>query len=215
MKTRVLIADDHEIVLQGLVRMLEQARDLEVVAHCISGREAVTRAQELQPDIAILDISMPELNGLDATRQILQKSPKTEILILTVHESEQLARDVLGVGAKGYLLKSDAAGELLTAVEALRRHKPYFTSRIAKMVLQDFLQAPARPLHLQGRPLTPREREIVQLLAEGCSNKEAADRLGISVKTAETHRANVMRKLDLHSLPDLVRYAIRNKLVQP
>ncbi|MFQ5927245.1 MAG: response regulator [Terriglobia bacterium] len=215
MKTRILIADDHEIVREGLVRILESIRDVEVVAQCATGREAVTRALALKPDIAILDITMPELNGLEATRQILLKSPKTEILILTVHESEQLAQDVLETGAKGYLLKSDATADLLTALALLRQHRPFFTSRVARLVLENFRQAPRQAARPQGRPLTPREREILQLLAEGYTNKEVASRLNISVKTAETHRANIMRKLDLHSLSELVRYAIRNNLIQP
>jgi DNA-binding NarL/FixJ family response regulator len=158
---------------------------------------------------------MPELNGLEAARQIRQKSPKTEILILTVHETEELAREVLAAGAKGYLLKSDAASDLLVALDSLRQRRPFFTSRVAQMVLGSFLEGrQARP-RSEARTLSSREREIIQLLAEGCSNKEVATRLGISVKTAETHRANIMRKLDLHSISDLVRYAIRNNLAQP
>jgi len=215
MKTRVLIADDHEIVRQGLVHLLEAAPHLEVIAQCATGRQAVTQALDLKPDIAILDISMPELNGLEAARQIRQKSPKTEILILTVHETEELAREVLAAGAKGYLLKSDAASDLLTALDSLRQRRPFFTSKVAQMVLGSFLEGrQARP-RSEARTLSSREREIIQLLAEGCSNKEVATRLGISVKTAETHRANIMRKLDLHSISDLVRYAIRNNLAQP
>jgi len=215
MKTRVLIADDHEIVRQGLVHLLEAAPHLEVIAQCATGRQAVTQALDLKPDIAILDISMPELNGLEAARQIRQKSPKTEILILTVHETEELAREVLAAGAKGYLLKSDAASELLTALDSLRQRRPFFTSKVAQMVLGSFLEGrQARP-RSEARTLSSREREIIQLLAEGCSNKEVATWLGISVKTAETHRANIMRKLDLHSISDLVRYAIRNNLAQP
>ncbi len=215
MKTRVLIADDHEVVRQGLLRILEGAADIEVVAECTTGREAMARAAELEPDIAIIDIGMPELNGLEATRQILQSHPRTEVLILTIHESEQLVQDVLAAGAKGYLLKSDASKDLLAAIAALCQHKPFFTSRVAQMVLEEFVHRPRGVPRPEGRRLTRREREVVQLLAEGCSNKEVAARLGISVKTAETHRANIMRKLDLHSLSELVRYAIRNKLIQP
>ncbi len=215
MKTRILIADDHEVVRQGLLRILEGADDIEVVAECTTGREAVARATELKPDIAIIDIGMPELNGLEATRQILCHLPRTEVLILTIHENEQLVQDVLVAGAKGYLLKSDASKDLLSAIAALRQHKPFFTSRVAQMVLQEFVRGPRVVARRGERRLTQREREVLQLLAEGCSNKEVAARLGISVKTAETHRANIMRKLDLHSLSELVRYAIRNKLIQP
>ena len=215
MKTRVLIADDHEIVRQGLVHLLEAAPHLEVIAQCATGRQAVTQALDLKPDIAILDISMPELNGLEAARQIRQKSPKTEILILTVHETEELAREVLAAGAKGYLLKSDAASDLLAALDSLRQRRPFFTSKVAQMVLGSFLEGrQARP-RSEARTLSSREREIIQLLAEGCSNKEVATRLGISVKTAETHRANIMHKLNMHSLSDLVRYAIRNRIIEP
>lgn len=215
MKTRVLIADDHEVVRQGLLRILAGVADMEVVAECTTGREAVARAAELNPDIAIIDIGMPELNGLEATRQILQRHPRTEVLILTIHENEQLVQEVLAAGAKGYLLKSDASKDLLGAIAALRQHKPFFTSRVAQMVLQELVRGLRVVPRLGGRQLSCREREVVQLLAEGCSNKEVAARLGISVKTAETHRANIMRKLDLHSLSELVRYAIRNKLIQP
>lgn len=215
--TRILLADDHEVVRRGLRALLEAQPDFQVCGEAATGREAVEKAGECKPDLVVMDLSMPELNGLEATRKILRSDPQVEILILTMHESEQVVRDVLEAGARGYMLKSDAARDLVTAVKAMRQHKPFFTSRIAELVLQGFLAGrassdtpgPSLPA------LTPREREIVQLLAEGKSNKEVAVALGISVKTAEAHRANIMRKLNLHSLSDLVHYAIRNKIVQP
>jgi DNA-binding NarL/FixJ family response regulator len=211
---RILIADDHEVLRRGVRGVLEEQPGWQVVGEAANGRQAAEMARELQPDVVVLDISMPELNGLDATRQILQASPRSEILILTLHDSEQLAEEVLKSGARAYILKSDAAQDLVAAVSALQHHAPLFTSKIAGMVLDGFLHSTKSS---RGTPtaveLTSREREIVQLLAEGKSNKEVATTLKISVKTAETHRANVMHKLGLHSTADLVRYALRNKIV--
>jgi DNA-binding NarL/FixJ family response regulator len=162
-----------------------------------------------------MDISMPELNGLEAVRQIVKIAPRTELLVLTMHESENLVRDVLEAGARGYLLKSDASRQLITAVEALISHKPFLTPKVNELILSGYLgQKPPRGEESASK-LTPREREIVQLLAEGKSNKEVASALNISVKTAETHRTNIMRKLDLHSVSELVRYAVRNKMIEP
>ena len=213
---RILVADDHDIVRQGLRALLEAQAGWEVCGEAATGREAVERARHEKPDVVVLDVSMPELNGLEAARQILQALPRTEILILTMHESEEMARQVLSVGVHGYVLKSDAARELVSAVEALAQHKPYFTTRISQMVLEGYLKSEAGA-ELQPRfgRLTAREREVVQLLAEGNSNKEVAVRLGISVKTAEAHRGNIMRKLNLHSVAELVHYAVRNQIVQP
>jgi DNA-binding NarL/FixJ family response regulator len=215
--TRILLADDHEVVRQGLRVMLEAQSGWEVVGEAVNGREAVEKTRLLKPDIVVLDITMPELNGLEATRQILKVAPQTEVLVLTMHESEQVAREVLSAGARGYLLKSDAGRDLVTAVDALRNRRPFFTPRISQMVLDGYLHGPS--VSDGGLPkrdlLTPREREIVQLLAEGKSNKEVASSLGISPKTIETHRANIMRKLNLHSVSDLVRFAVRNRMVEP
>lgn len=216
MPFRIFVADDHEVVRRGLCALLQAQPDWEICGEAADGREALEKAQKLKPDVVILDIGMPSLNGLEATRQILKLNPQTRILILTLHDSDQVVREVLNAGARGFLLKSDAARDLVAAVEALRRDKTYFTSKVAAMVLEGFLKqgspaavtaAPAR-----GR-LTPREREIVQLLAEGKSTKEVAVALGLSVKTAETHRSNIMRKLELHSVSDLVLYAVRNNIV--
>jgi|SRR5215467_8423757 len=215
MPFRILLADDHEVVRRGLCSLLKAQPDCEVCGEAADGREAVEKALKLKPEIVILDIGMPRLNGLEATRQILKVIPETKILILTLHDSDQVVREVLDAGARGFLLKSDAARDLVSAIEALRRDKIYFTPKVASMVLNGYLQsrsAPASGNETRGR-LTPREREIVQLLAEGKSSKEVAVTLGLSVKTAETHRSNIMRKLDLHSVSDLVLYAVRNNIV--
>jgi len=211
---RILVADDHEVVRKGLLALLQQQPEWQVCGEASDGREAVAKAAELNPEIVVLDIGMPTLNGLEATRQILKTNPETKVLILTLHDSDQLVQDVLNAGARGFLLKSDAARDLVAAVEALRRDKTYFTSKVASMVLEGYLKrvtntsvAPVR------NRLTPREREIVQLLAEGKSTKAVAVALNLSVKTAETHRANIMRKLQFHSVSDLVLYAVRNNIV--
>jgi DNA-binding NarL/FixJ family response regulator len=217
-KIRIFVADDHEIVRRGLRATLQAEPEIELIGEASNGREAVARVNELQPDLVIMDVGMPELNGLEATRQIHAVSPAVRVLILTVHESEQVVREVLDAGAQGYLLKSDAGRDLVHAVHALLEDKPFFTSKVARMVLQGFLRRPAGEEAKEsstGTQLSMREREIVQLLSEGKSNKEVAQLLGISVKTAETHRTNIMRKLELHSITDLVRYAIRNKMVEP
>jgi DNA-binding NarL/FixJ family response regulator len=213
---KLLLADDHEIVRKGLRSVLEAQRDCEVVGEAADGRQTVALSQELKPDIVILDISMPLLNGLEATRQILKIHPQTKVLILTVHESDSLIRDVLDAGALGYVLKTDAGRDLLTAVESLRRNKTFFTSRVAQMILDGFLKqdSSAEESDRRASRLTPRQREVVQLLAEGKSNKEVAVALDLSVKTAETHRANIMQRLDCHSVSDVVRYAIRNKIIE-
>ena len=212
---RILVADDHEVVRKGLVSLLQAQPEWQVCGEAEEGRDAVDKAQSLKPDVIILDIGMPNLNGLEATRQILKVNPQARVLILTLHDSDQVVREVLNAGARGFLLKSDAARDLVAAVEALRRNKTYFTSKVASMVLEGYLKAGTKGATVApGRNrLTPREREIVQLLAEGKSTKEVAVALGLSVKTAETHRSNIMRKLQLHSVSDLVLYAVRNNIV--
>jgi DNA-binding NarL/FixJ family response regulator len=213
---RLVVADDHEVVRKGLRAVLEAKPGWEVAAEARDGKEAVQKVKELRPDVTVLDISMPVLNGLEATRQIMKDDAKAKILILTMHESDPLIQEVLNAGARGYLLKSDAGRDLLTAVEALRSNKTYFTSRVAKMVLDGFLnkRSATQDAELHLGLLTARQREILQLLAEGKSSKEVAVTLGLSVKTAETHRANIMRRLDCHCVSDLVRYAIRNHIVE-
>jgi DNA-binding NarL/FixJ family response regulator len=212
---RLLVADDHDLLRRGLRGLLEEHDGWQVCAEARNGREAVELAAKLQPDIAVVDLSMPEMNGLEATRQILRDAPETEVLIFTMHETEQLVRDVVHAGARGYVLKSDAAAHLVTAVEALAHHRPYFSSRVSDTILAGFLRAGRDPEEGSGTVLTAREREIVQLLAEGKSNKDVAATLVISIKTVETHRATIMRKLGINSIVELVHYAVRNKLIEP
>lgn len=209
---RILLADDHDVVRRGLRHLLEQNPEWEVCGEAVTGREAVEMASKLMPHVVVLDLTMPELNGLEATRQIHKAQPATEILVFTMHESEQLIREVLAVGARGYLLKSDAAALIISAVETLARHKPYFNPKVSETILSGFLRSSANPNDGQLDLLTAREREVVQLLAEGKTNKQIARLLGVTAKTVETHRATVMRKLDAHSVVDIVRYALRNKL---
>jgi DNA-binding NarL/FixJ family response regulator len=208
---RILLADDHEIVRHGLRRLLETQAGWEICGEAGSGPEAVEKARQLKPDVAILDYSMPGLNGAEVARQILSHAPQTEILILTMHDSEHLLREVLALGARGYVLKSDAMSEMVAAVRSLVEHKRFLSPAASGLAVEGFLRG--------GEPepadrLTPREREIVQLLAGGKSNKEVASLLDISVKTVEAHRANIMHKLNLGSFSDLVHYAIRNKIVE-
>jgi DNA-binding NarL/FixJ family response regulator len=213
---RILVADDHELVRRGLRGVLEKRSGWSVVGEAANGREAVQIARELQPDVAVLDVTMPELSGLEATPAILKESPRTQILILTMHDSEQVAQAVLDAGARGYLLKTDAARELVAAVEALCEHKPYFTARVTEMVIQGFLRPTAAPAAEPGLTLfTSRERQVLQLLVEGQRNREIAATLGTSVKTVESHRANILHKLGMNSVSQLVRWAVRNKIIEP
>jgi DNA-binding NarL/FixJ family response regulator len=211
---RILIADDHEVARQGIRSLLESHPGWEVCAEAKDGREAVELATNSKPDIVLLDIGMPNLNGLDAARQILAMSPAIRILILTMHDAEQVVREVLAVGARGFVLKSDAARDLVAAVDALQHRRTFFTTRVTQMVLNGYLHQEKENQSFAKAVLTPREREVIQLLAEGKTSKEVAVALKLSVKTAETHRTNLMRKLDLHSVADLTLYAIRNGIVQ-
>ena len=209
---RILIADDHEVAREGIRSVLESHAEWEVCAEAQDGREAVEYAGKLKPDIFLLDIGMPNLNGLDAARQILAVAPDARILILTVHDAEQVVREVLAAGARGFLLKSDAGRDLVAAVEALQQGRTFFTSKVEQMMVDGYLH-PQEEASGQC-VLTPREREVIQLDAEGKTTKEVATALNLSVKTAETHRTNLMRKLDLHSVADLTLYAVRNGIVQ-
>ena len=215
MSLRILVVDDHAVVRRGVRTLLESHEGWEVCGEATTGRDAVEQSRRLRPDVVVMDLSLPELNGLDATRQILKDAPDTEVLVLTMHRSEELARDVLQAGARGYVLKSDADANLIMAVDSLRQHKPFLTPTVTEFVLDDYVRRGDAQDDLTPVALTAREREIVQLVAEGQSSKAAAAALGISVKTIEAHRANIMRKLHLRSVSDLVRYAIRNKIVQP
>lgn len=211
---RILIADDHDVVRCGIRTLLEAHAGWSVCGEARDGREAVAKVEELRPDLVVLDVAMPMLNGMDAARQILKARPGTAILILTMYESDELIRQVLEAGARGFILKSDAAPNLVLAVEALQRRATFFTARAAKMMLDGYLHRNLDPGAAVKDRLTPREREVVQLLAEGNSSKEAAVVLNLSVKTIETHRTNVMHKLDIHSIAGLVRYAVRNSIVE-
>ena len=215
MTIRILIADDFPLFRKGVREFLESQPGYEIVGEAATGLEAVAKAKQLRPHLVILDISMPELNGVEATRQILTEVPETEVLVLTLHESEDLVHKVLWAGARGYVLKSEAESALLEAVEAVSQHRAFFGSKVAAMVLEDYLKGGKRLLGEKASPheLTARERQIVQFLAEGKRNKEVASALGISLHTVVTHRSNIMRKLEIHSLSELTRYAIRNKML--
>ena len=215
-KLRILVADDHEIVRSGLISLMKSHPGWEICGEAKDGHQAVEQARESKPDIAILDIGMPTLNGLEATRQILRDNPRIKVLILTINDTDEVVRAVLDAGARGFLLKSDAARELVAAVNALHDNKTFFTARVAEMVLSGFLdRSHSSSKHAPTVPvLTPRERQVVQLLSEGKSTKEVARALDLSVKTAETHRSNIMRKLKLHSVSELVLYAVRNNIIQ-
>ncbi|HZC24066.1 MAG TPA: response regulator transcription factor [Candidatus Binatia bacterium] len=218
---RILIADDHELARNGIRALLESHAGWEVCGEAKDGRETVDLAASLRPDIVLLDIGMPNLNGLEAARQILAIFPEVAILILTMHDSDNVVREVLRAGARGYLLKSDAGRDLVAAVEALQLQRTFFTTRVSQMVLDGYLDRQTRNVgsirtedERTENSLTSREREVIQLLAEGKTSKEVAVTLNLSVKTAETHRTNLMRKLGLHSVADLTRYAVRNGIVQ-
>jgi DNA-binding NarL/FixJ family response regulator len=214
---RILIADDHEIVRKGLKTLLASRSGWVICAEAGTGRDAVSLASQHRPDIVVMDVAMPELNGLEATRQIRKQLPKTQVVILSFHYSDQLVREVFDSGARAYVLKSDASDELLHAIEALANNQPFFTSGAAKVLVDGFSRLPsdAPQTPLRHKSLTSRQREVVQLLAEGNSSKEVAVTLSISVKTAETHRVNIMRKLELHSVSQLIRYAVKNHIIEP
>jgi DNA-binding NarL/FixJ family response regulator len=214
---RLLVADDHEFLRKGVRTLLEEQPGWVVAAEASDGREAVEKAKLVQPDVTILDLGMPELNGLEAAREIL-KAVSTKVLILSMYDSDALIRQTLEAGAQGYLLKSDAARDLVSAVDALSRNETFFTPKVAQMVLEGYLGRPSKEDEDDNRKnelrLTARQRQILQIVAEGKSSKELAVALNISVKTAETHRANIMRRLDCHSVTELVRYAIRNHVIE-
>ncbi len=217
MKLRILIADDHEVVRRGLAALLQAHEGWEICAEAADGREAVEKAKLLKPDFVILDIGMPNLNGLAAARQLSQHDPNFKIIVLTITDSDQVIREALNAGARGFVLKSDAVRDLVSAIEALQRGQMFFTSRVNEMVLAGFLEkgsVAARGAPPKFPSLTPREKEVIQLLAEGKSSKEVAAVLNLSTKTAETHRSNIMRKLGFHSIRDLVLYAVKNNIIQ-
>ncbi len=208
---RILLADDHEIVREGVRALMQRRPGFEVCGEASTGRQAVELAEKLKPDLVVMDIGMPELNGLDATRQIKRLLPEVEVLIFTANETEEVVRHVFKAGARAYLLKMEANTHLIPALEMLCKHRTYFSSKVSEMIFSGYMQGSAG---VEDTALTPRERETVQLIAEGKSNKEIAEVFGISVKTVETHRAAIMRKLHLDSAASLVRYAIRNGIVE-
>jgi DNA-binding NarL/FixJ family response regulator len=214
---RIVIADDHDLMRRGVKTLIQSHPGWEVCGEAQTGREAILKAEELKPDVLILYIGMPDLNGIEAARRIRKASPSVEVLILSMHYSDQLIRDILEAGVRGYIVKSDSDRDLIIAVETLANHKPFFTSRATEVLLSNFKagRSTGEVPELVRDRLTSREREIVQLLAEGKSSKEVAASLCISVKTAETHRANIMRKLQLHTVSELVRYAVKNQIVEP
>lgn len=213
---RILIADDHDVMREGTRAVIERQPGWEVCGTAATGREAVAQAIRLQPDIVIMDMSMPDLNGLDAAVQIKRRLPPTEIIMFTAHETDDLIREVFEIGVKSFIFKSEAHTYLVDAIRSLSQHKPFFTNKVSEILFSDILNRSAKGSNGNepGQRLSAREREIVQLLAEGKSNKEVADALGISVRTAETHRASILRKLSLDSIASLVRYAIRNKMIE-
>jgi len=208
---RILLADDHEIVREGLRAMLQGHPGWAVCGDAENGRQVVTMAAELKPDIVIMDIGMPELNGLEATRQIKRAQPDVEVLIFTANETDEIVRQVFQAGARGYLLKTEASTHLIPAVEMLCKGRTYFSSKVSELIFAGYVTGRSG---IEDRTLTPRERETVQLIAEGKSNKEIAVIFGISIKTVETHRAAIMRKLRVESSAALVRYAVRNGIVE-
>jgi DNA-binding NarL/FixJ family response regulator len=216
-KTRILVVDDHQVVRRGVASLVGDARpEWEVCGEASTGREAVAAAASLRPDVVVMDISMPDMNGLEATREILKNNPGTGVLVLSMHESEQMVHEILRAGARGYILKQDASNDLITAIEAVRQHKLFFTSRVSEVVLNGYLgrATTEAPADAPFSRLSPREIQIVQMVAESKANKEVAHILNISVKTVESHRAHIMEKLGLHCVAELVRYAIRNNIVE-
>src|SRR3984893_13101578 len=213
---RLVVADDHDLIRRGLRSLLEEQPGWKGVAEAVDGKKAVEKVLETKPDVAILDIRMPQLDGLQVARQIRNSGLKTKVLILSMHESDALIREMLDAGVRGYLLKTDAGRELVAAVETVRYNKTYFTSKVSQMVFDGYLRKVrdadgAEPV----TRLTPRQQEILKLLAKGQSSREVAEFLGLSLKTVETHRADIMRRLNCHSLSELVRYALRNSIVEP
>jgi DNA-binding NarL/FixJ family response regulator len=221
---RILIADDHAVVRRGLRALLASQPGIEVCSEAASGTEALEGVKKEKPDLLLLDLTMPEMNGLEVARAAREESPNTDILILSMHFSEEVAREVLRSGAIGYVLKSDADTELLAAVDHARLHQPFFTGQLAVSMAESFMQEPPpaepeEPLvdnkELEATTLTGREVQVIQLLASGKSNKQVADELGVSTRTVESHRNHIMRKMNFTSFSDLIRFAVRASLIEP
>jgi DNA-binding NarL/FixJ family response regulator len=213
-KIRILLADDHTILRNGIRALLEDEPGMVVVGEAEDGRTAVTLACQLEPDVVLMDIAMPLLNGLEATRQIKRLCPRARVLILTMHDNEEYIRQVLEAGAMGYILKDAAARELLSAIRALQRGEAILSPAVTRLVIEDYLRwGGIRPEHPADN-LSPREREVLQLIAEGHTSKQIAEILSISVKTVQAHRTNLMQKLDLHDRGELIKYAIQKKIIE-
>jgi two-component system response regulator NreC len=213
-RLRILVADDHEVMRTGVRALIEQEPGWQVCGTATNGQEAVETARKLKPDVVVLDMTMPELDGLEALREIKRAIPNTEVVIFSAHRSEEVIERLFDAGAKSYIQKSDASRHLVAAIKSLSEHKPFFTSEISQILFAKFLSGSAgKKPNGQEHTVTSRERDVVRLLAGGNSNKEVANSLGISIRTAETHRATLMRKLGLESLAALVRYAIRNHII--
>lgn len=208
-KITILLADDHSVVRQGFRRILESQADMEIVGEASNGREAIERATTLSPDVVVMDVAMPELNGIEATRRLMESSPRTRVLALSMHKDAVYVREILRAGARGYLLKDAIDADLLAAVRAIARGEGYLSPAIADAVLTDYRQHVTDPIDL----LTSREREVLQLIAEGKTNKEIATDLKLSVYTVDAHRGRIMEKLNLHSTGELVRFAVRKGLI--
>lgn len=213
---RILVADDHTIVRTGLRLLINAQPGWEICGEATTGTETLAQVRKIKPDLVVLDLTMPEMNGLEAARVIREENPETDVIVLSMHFSEELAREVLRTGALGYILKSDAEEELLAAIDHARHRQPFFTSQLATSMMQSFVKdaGNGNGNGLEHLPLTPREISVVQLLAEGKGNKQAAAALGVSIRTVESHRNNIMRKMNFANITDLVKFAIRNNLVE-
>ena len=213
---RILIADDHEVMRNGVRELIEHEPGWQVCGTAANGREAVETAKKLKPEVVVLDMTMPELDGLEALRQIKRALPDVEVVIFSAHHSEEVIEQLFDAGAKSYIQKSDAGRSLVAAIKSIAEHKPFFTRDVSDVLFAKFISVHAgRKQNGQEHTVTNRERDVIRLLAEGASNKEVANSLGISIRTAESHRATLMRKLGLDSLAALVRYAIRNNIIEP
>ncbi len=212
---RILIADDHVIIRSGLRLLLEQQPDFKVVAEANDGREALQMVSKFHPEVAILDIGMPQLNGIEATRQIVAQEPATQVVILSMHADEGYVLRALKAGAKAYIVKNSAEADLIRAVRSVAEGKSFFSPAISKMLLEDYVrQVREKEVEDSYDLLTPREREVLQLVAEGRSNKDVANLLNLSLHTVETHRGNILEKLGLHGIPELILYAVRKGIIQ-
>jgi len=209
-KTRILLADDHAVVRQGFKMLLGAQPDMEIVGEASNGREAVESAETLRPDIVVMDVAMPELNGIEATRRLAASAPHTRVIALSMHKDSVYVREILRAGARGYLLKDSGAEDLVSAIRAVAKGESYLSPAVSNAVLDDYRRHVTNPIDL----LTSREREVLQMLAEGKTNKEIAGVLNLSVYTVDAHRGRIMEKLNLHSINDLVRFAVRNGIIE-